>query len=84
MTNIDDRVSAALDADDRAFLDSLDDNRGMFRQIGDSLGGPLGGWAKFMFAIMFVIGFAIVYAVWQLLTASSVEQTILWAVIPPR
>ena len=31
------------DADDRAFLASLDDERGMFRQLGDSMGGPLGG-----------------------------------------
>ncbi len=79
MTHIDDRVSAALDADDRAFLEQLDDNRGMFRQIGDSLDGPLGGWAKLMFAVSFVIGIALVYFIWQLVTADGLEATVLWA-----
>ncbi|WP_340589431.1 DUF6768 family protein [Erythrobacter alti] len=79
MTDIDDRIGAALDADDRAFLEKLDDGRGLFRQIGDSLNGPLGGWAKLMFAVTFVIGIALVYFVWQLVTADSLEETILWA-----
>jgi len=79
MTDIDDRLSAALDSDDRAFLDSLDDKRGMFRQIGDSLGGPLGGWAKLMFGVSFVIGIALVYVVWQLIIAEDLRSTVLWA-----
>ena len=79
MTNIDDRVSAALDADDRAFLDSIEDDRGMFRQIGDSLGGPLGGWAKLMFAVSLVLGAVLIYSIWQLLTVEGVRETILWA-----
>ena len=79
MTNIDDRVSAALDADDRAFLESLEDDRGMFRQMGDSLGGPLGGWAKLMFVVSVALGIALVYSIWQLLTVDGMRETILWA-----
>ena len=43
MTDTDARIRSALDADDREFLASLGPDRGMFRQIGDSMHGPLGG-----------------------------------------
>lgn len=79
MTDIDDAIRAGLDADDRAFLASLDDERGLFRQLGDSLGGPLGGWAKVVFAMTFVLGIVLLVAVWQLLTADTTRDQILWA-----
>lgn len=79
MTDIDDAIRAGLDADDRAFLASLDDERGLFRQLGDSLGGPLGGWAKVVFAMTFVLGILLIASVWQLLTADTTRDQILWA-----
>lgn len=78
MSEIDARIRSALDEDDRAFLDSLDD-RGLFRQLGDSLGGPLGGWAKLVFAVTFVLSLVMFYAVWQLFHAAELRETILWA-----
>ena len=79
MTDIDDGIRAGLDADDRAFLASLDDERGLFRQLGDSLGGPLGGWAKVVFAMTFVMGIVLLVSVWQLLTVDTTRDQILWA-----
>ena len=79
MTDIDDAIRSGLDADDRAFLASLDDERGLFRQLGDSLGGPLGGWAKVVFAMTFVMGIVLLVSVWQLLTADTTRDQILWA-----
>jgi hypothetical protein len=79
MTDIDDAIRAGLDADDRAFLASLDDERGLFRQLGDSLGGPLGGWAKAVFAMSFVLGIVLLVSVWELLTADTTRDQILWA-----
>jgi hypothetical protein len=79
MTDIDDAIRAGLDADDRAFLASLDDERGLFRQLGDSLGGPLGGWAKVVFAMTFVMGIVLLVSVWQLLAADTTRDQILWA-----
>ena len=79
MTDIDDAIRAGLDAVDRAFLASLDDERGLFRQLGDSLGGPLGGWAKVVFAMTFVMGIVLLVSVWQLLTADTTRDQILWA-----
>ena len=78
-TSTDDKIAQALDDDDRAFLDSLEEDRGMFRQIGDSMHGALGGWAKLIFAISFLLGVALLYSVWQLFAVETVRETILWA-----
>lgn len=78
MTDIDDRIRGALDADDRAFLDSLDDNRGMFQQIGDSMHGPLGGWAKFSFGLAILIGIALAYAFYRAVTGDSTDAMLGW------
>ena len=79
MTDVDNRIAAALDDDDRAFLASLDDGRGMFRQLGDSLGGPLGGWAKLAFGMTFVLGLVLAFAVWKMFTVEATRELILWA-----
>lgn len=80
MTDIDDRIRAGLDADDRAFLEALDDNRGLFTQIGDTLGGPLGGWAKLISAVSVLVALFTLIAVWKLLTVQEPRNLILWAV----
>jgi hypothetical protein len=79
MTEIDDRIRAALDDDDRAFLASLDDHRGLFVQIGDSLGGPLGGWAKLVFALTFIVSLVMLYTAWRMFTADALRDVVLWA-----
>lgn len=79
MSDIDTTIRAGLDADDRAFLANLDDDRGLFRQLGDSLGGPLGGWAKLVFAATFVLGIGLLYSAWRLLGAEQPRDLALWA-----
>ena len=78
MTDIDDRIRGALDADDRAFLASLD-SRGLFAQIGDTLGGPLAGWARLVAAIAIVLALLALFAVWKLVTAQGSRELVLWA-----
>lgn len=78
MTGIDDQISTALDEDDRAFLASLDEERGMFRQIGDSMHGPLGGWAKFSFAIAILIGIGLAYSFFRAVTADDLQPMVGW------
>nr|WP_137676243.1 DUF6768 family protein [Parerythrobacter lutipelagi] len=78
MTQIDDRIHGVLDADDRAFLDSLETDRGMFRQIGDSMHGPLGRWAKFSFVLAFVIGFGLAFAFYRAVTADGTDAMLGW------
>lgn len=79
MSTIDERIAGALDEDDRAFLASLDKGRGLFTQVGDVLGGPLGGWAKLVFVVTFFLAIATIYAIWQLFTVEGTRETILWA-----
>lgn len=79
MTDIDDRIRGALDEDDRAFLASLDQGRGLFTQIGDTMSGPLGGWAMMGTVIAALLGIFILYAVWQLFHVTEPRPLILWA-----
>lgn len=81
MTPIDDRIRTALDEDDKAFLASLDHERGMFTQMGDVLAGPLGGWSKLIFASAVVMGFALVYCGWRFFTASGSEDILWWGLV---
>ncbi|QLC20943.1 hypothetical protein HFP51_01320 [Parasphingopyxis sp. CP4] len=78
MTEFDDKLRAALDADDEAFLQELDEGRGMFAQIGDTFAGPLGGWAKLIFFVALVLGIGLLYAVWQLFTADTDRELFIW------
>lgn len=79
MTNIDDRIRGALSEDDRKFLASLEEDRGMFAQIGDTFQGPLGGWAKLMFVASFFIGLATLYVAIQVFTVDTDRELILWS-----
>ncbi len=78
MTHTDDTIRGALSADDRAFLDNLESERGLFTQIGDSLGGTLGGWAKLVFAIAVLLGAFMLYAAYLTLTADTYEAALGW------
>ena len=80
MTQIDDRIRAALDEDDKAFLSSLESDRGLFRQLGDSWQGPMGGWAKFAFAISVVFGALMLGAIWKVVHTSNAVEHTLWAI----
>lgn len=81
MTDKDDLIANALDADDKEFLASLEGDRGMFQQIGDSWKGPMGGWAKLIFGITTILGFLFLFVIWQV--AHSTDHPILhalWAI----
>jgi hypothetical protein len=79
MSDIDERIRGALDADDKAFLAQLEDDRGLFRQLGDSMGGTLGGWAKLIFALTFMLAALMFYCGWQAIVATELRETVLWA-----
>lgn len=81
MTNIDDQITGALSADDRAFLDNLETERGLFAQIGDSLGGTLGTWAKLVFAIAVVLGLVMLFAGYMTLTAGDYDTAVGWGLV---
>ena len=78
MTDKDDLIAAALDEDDKAFLDSLEEDRGLFRQIGDTWQGPLGGWAKLIFGFTVVLGLLFLFVLWQ--TTQTTDHPMIHAI----
>ncbi|MEL7199053.1 MAG: DUF6768 family protein [Pseudomonadota bacterium] len=75
------QITEQLSDDDWAFLESLDGDRGMFQQIGDSWEGPMGGWAKLIFGFTVVLGFLFLFVLWQ--AAHTTDDPILnatWAI----
>ena len=78
MNSNDQRIAAALDADDHAFLANLDSDRGMFQQIGDSWKGPLGGWAKLGFVFAIAIGLGLAYCIYRAVTAEGTDAIFVW------
>jgi hypothetical protein len=78
----DTRISEALSEDDQAFLDSLEAERGMFQQIGDTWKGPMGGWAKLLFGFTVVLGVVFVFVLWKTATTTdNVAAHTLWAIM---
>ena len=86
MTDKDDRIADALkheamDSDDWAFLESLDDDRGMFAQIGDTWKGPLGGWAKLIFGFTVGMGLVFLFVLWKAMNTMDHPMIhALWAI----
>ena len=80
MTDIDDRIRDVLDADDRAFLNELESDRGMWRQIGDSMSGPMGGWTKLVFAMSVVFGLLLLFCFYMVFTSHHAWEHLMWAI----
>ena len=78
MTDKDDRIADALSDDDWAFLETLEEDRGMFQQIGDSMQGPLGWWARFAFVIAIAIGIGLAYSFYRAVTADTTDAILGW------
>jgi len=78
MTDIDQRIAHRLSEDDRAFLDSLDAERGLFTQLGESMGGAMGGWARLVFALAIILGLAMLYLAYRTLTAPDHAAAMGW------
>ena len=80
MTDFDDRLRTDLSADDEAFLNSLDDEPGLFAQMGATFHGPMKYWTVLVF--VFTLAFTVlgVYSAWQLSVTEQTNMIALWAV----
>ena len=77
----DTRIAQALSEDDQAFLDSLEGERGLFTQIGDTWKGPMGGWAKLIFAFTAALGVLFLFVIWKAATSTdNIAAHTLWAI----
>ena len=79
MTQETDRLRAALEADDEAFLNSLEKERGLFAQIGETFRGPMRAMTIAANVVVLIATAVGLWAVWKMFDASSTRDLILWA-----
>lgn len=81
MSGFEDRLMTSLNADDEAFLKELEDNVGLFQQMGMTFSGPLRYWTAFAFVFsLFFFGLAI-WGVFNMFAAESLKTVILWGAL---
>ena len=78
MTTVDERIRGALSAEDEAFLEALDRERGMFQQLGDGFRGTMGRWMGVVYIFALAITAIGVWAATRLFATSDLRETMLW------
>ena len=79
MTQDNDRLRAALEADDEAFLNGLEKERGLFAQIGETFRGPMRTMTVVANVAVLIATAVGLWAVWKMFDAASTRELILWA-----
>ncbi len=79
MSNFNQNLEDALSQDDEEFLRRLENEPGLFAQVGNAFQGRLKYWTAFAFFQSLVLFGAAIYCFWQLLGADSARDAILWA-----
>ena len=81
MSTFEDRLLTSLNADDEAFLKELEQDVGLFQQMGMTFSGPLRYWTAFAFVFsLFFFGLA-VWAFINMLNAESIKIVVLWGAL---
>ena len=81
MTSFEDRLMTSLSADDEAFLKELEEDVGLFQQMGMTFSGPLRYWTAFAFVISFLIFALSLWAGYNMLQAESLKMVVLWGAL---
>jgi len=79
MTNFDTKLRESLSAEDEAFLKTLEDDRGLLTQIGETFHGPLRFWTRLVFVVVFLVSGLTFWAAYQAFIAEALRETVLWA-----
>lgn len=79
MTDFDAKLRESLNADDEKFLKSLEDDRGLFTQLGATLHGPLKFWTWCVFVVTTLVSLIAFYAAYQAFVVEDLRETVLWA-----
>ncbi|QTD54700.1 DUF6768 family protein [Parasphingorhabdus cellanae] len=79
MTKFDDKLDATLSAEDKAFLQDLENGRGLFEQLGATLQGPMRFWSYLITIITFFVAMGAFYSGWRAFNAVDTREIILWS-----
>ena len=81
MNTFEDRLMTSLNSDDEAFLKELEQDTGLFQQMGMTFTGPLRYWTAFAFLfILFFFGLGL-WAVYNMFEAENLKTVILWGTL---
>jgi hypothetical protein len=81
MTDFRDNQQQTLSSEDRAFLDRLDQERGVLEQVGATFHGPLRYWTAYAVFVSLVLFGAAVYAFVQLFSVSTIAMAGVWLAV---
>ena len=81
MSTFETRLREGLTADDEAFLKNLEQDAGLFQQMGSTFSGPLGGWTIYAFIMSFAMFCVSLWAGWNMLQADSLKIVVLWGAL---
>ncbi|NQY15683.1 MAG: hypothetical protein HRT81_17800 [Henriciella sp.] len=81
MSTFEDRLMSSLNADDEAFLKELEDDVGLFQQMGMTFSGPLKYWTAGAFLMSFAIFVLSMWAGYNMLQAEELKHVILWGAL---
>ena len=79
MMDFDTKLRETLSAEDEAFLKTLEDDRGLFTQLGETLHGPLRFWTRLVIVVTFLVSGLTFWAAYQAFIAEALRETVLWA-----
>ncbi|MEM9842918.1 MAG: DUF6768 family protein [Pseudomonadota bacterium] len=81
MSSFEDRLLTSLNAEDEAFLKELEQDTGLFQQMGMTFTGPLRYWTAFAFVFsLFFFGLAI-WGVVKMFETESLKHVMLWGTL---
>lgn len=78
MSDYDLKLKDGLTAEDQAFLKNLEEDRGMFSQIGGTFTGPMAGWTVFAWILSLVFFALSVFCFYKLMSVTEWQQGLLW------
>ena len=81
MSTFEDRLLTSLNAEDEAFLKELEQDAGLFQQMGMTFTGPLRYWTAFAFVFSFVFFLLGVWAAYNMLQADNLKHVVLWGAL---
>jgi len=78
MNAFDEQLRDGLTADDKAFLESLEDEPGLLAQLGAAFSGPMRFWTGFAFVFSLALFALALWAVWRASGSEDLKTVLLW------
>ena len=74
----DKRLFSELSDDDAAFLEQLEEDRGLYAQMADTFSGPMKLWTVFAFVLSLTFFGGAIYTLTQLWAGPPLRESLLW------